>query len=391
MRSSLAPALALLLAACSGGGGSSDRIEDPRALHDDLFVMDLHVDSVLFTTLYGTDFSEAHPPPQGLEYFVKPQADLPGLRAGGIDALWFGIVVFPLCDPPACFADALHTIETAKQVIRENGDSMELATSTDDVERIRRGGKIPTLLGMEGAHGVGETYTNVDELYRQGLRYIGLAHFTPNRYAMTNVLSAIPGAGLSDEGRRLIRRMNELGMLIDVAHTHPDSIRDAIAESRAPVFVSHTGLRGEFDTFRNLGDDEMVAIAERGGTIGVFFASLWLAPDNQSTIDTVVDHIDHVVRTVGIDHVSIGSDFDGFVKLPDDLPSAAALPSLTEALVARGYGRHDLAKLYGENFMRVFRETERVARELAREQALNPARARAAGRDPGLAGSAERW
>ena len=367
MRSALAAltAAAVVAASACSSGGDGDRIDDPRALHDELFVMDLHVDSVLFTTLYGTDFSEAHAPPQGVEYFFRPQADLPSLIAGGTDAWWFGIVVFPLCDPPRCFADALNTIGTAKRVIAENGDAMELATSTADIDRIRAAGRIPTLLGMEGAHGVGESVENVTQLYEEGLRYIGLAHFTPNGYAMTNVLAGLPGGGLSDDGRRLIRRMNELGMLVDVAHTHPQSIRDTLEESRAPIFVSHTGLRGEFDTFRNLGDDEMIAIAERGGTIGVFFASLWLAPENQSTVENVVDHIDHVVRTVGIDHVSIGSDYDGFVKLPDDLANAAELPNLTEALVARGYGRRDLAKLYGENFLRVFREVERVADELA--------------------------
>ena len=370
-----------LVAACDSG---SDGPTDPLEIHHDLFVMDMHVDSVLFTTLYGTDFSEPHPPPQGPAYLFRPQADLPGLIEGGIDAIWFGIVVFPLCDPDACFADALNTIRTAKRVIAENSDRMELALTPDDVDRIRAEGRIPTLMGLEGAHGVGERVENVDTLHAEGVRYVGLAHFTPNRYAMTNVLSGVPGGGLSDDGKALIRRMNELGMIVDLAHTHPASIRDALAESVAPAIVSHTGVRGAFDIFRNLGDEEMIAIAEDGGAVGVFFASLWIAEGNTSTVADVVDHIDHVVRTVGIDHVGIGSDFDGFVKLPDDLAEADELPALTVALLERGYAPGDLRKLYAENMMRVFREVTEVAADL-REGARVAPPAPTPGVDPTLA------
>lgn len=358
-------ALAGLTAGCDSGGGSgAAAVGDARALHQRLFVMDMHVDSILFTTLYGTDFSQPHPPPVGAEYFFKPQADLPGLIEGGTDAVWLGIVVFPLCEPQHCVDDARNTMRTARRVIADNGDRMQLALTSADIERIYRNGKMPALMGLEGAHGVGPDASNVNTLYEEGLRYIGLAHFTPNGYASTNLLASLPNGGLTDEGRELIQRMNRLGMIVDLAHTHPDSIRDALAVSEAPMIVSHTGVRGVYDIFRNLSDDDMKAIAGKGGVIGVFFASLWLAPGNESTVDTVIDHIDHVVKTVGIDHVAIGSDFDGFVKLPDDLPSAKSLPALTERLVARGYGAGQLAKLYGQNTLRVFREVEQTAARL---------------------------
>ncbi|MFN7953347.1 MAG: dipeptidase [bacterium] len=368
-RGSRSPALALVVAlagavGCDSGGGSAASVGDARALHERLFVMDMHVDSILFTTLYGTNFAESHPPPSGLEYFYKPQADLPGLVEGGTDAVWLGIVVWPLCDPQHCVDDARNTMRTARRVIADNSDRMQLALSSADIERIHRNGKMPALMGLEGAHGVGPDASNVATLYEEGLRYIGLAHFTPNGYANTNLLAALPNGGLTDAGRELIQRMNRLGMIVDLAHTHPDSIRDALAISEAPVIVSHTGVRGVYDVFRNLSDDDMKAIAEKGGVIGVFFASLWLTPGNESTVEDVVDHIEHVVKTVGIDHVGIGSDYDGIVKMPTDLPSAASLPVLTEHLVARGYGERELAKLYGENMLRVFREVERTAARL---------------------------
>ncbi len=360
----LRSAIAAALLACAGCGGSTSSPADAAAIHQKLFVMDMHVDSVLFTTLYGTDFSQPHPPPQGAEYFFKPQADLPGLLAGGTDAVWLGIVVWPLANPQHMFEDAQNTMRTARRIISDNSEKMELALTSADIQRIYKAGKMPALMGMEGAHGLGPDVSNVDTLYEQGLRYIGLAHFTPNLYANTNLLAALPNGGLTDMGKELIPRMNRLGMMIDLAHTHPDSIHDALALSEAPMIVSHTGVRGVYDVFRNLSDDDMKAIAGKGGVIGIFFASLWLKPGNQSTVEDVCDHIDHVVETVGIDHVGIGSDFDGFVKLPDDLPSAASLPVLTEHLLARGYGQKQLAKLYGENMLRVFEDVEKTAARL---------------------------
>lgn len=361
---------ALTVATACGEG--SEPVRDPDDLHQELFLMDMHVDSMLFTTLYGTDFGAPHEPPSGLEYLYRPQADLPGLVAGGVDALWFGIVVFPLCQPAHCLADALSTVATTHRVIAEHADRLELALGADDVERIRRAGRMPALIGLEGAHGVGDDPEDVDRLWAAGVRYVGMAHFTPNPFAGTNLLDVLPNAGLTDKGRRLVERMNELGMMIDLAHTHPASIRDVLAASRAPCIVSHTGLRGVFDIFRNLSDEDLVAIAERGGVVGVFFASLWLAPDNTSTVSDVADHIEHVVRVAGIDHVAVGSDFDGLVKLPDDLPDADAFPALTRELVRRGYGRRELRKIYGENALRVMRDVEQVAADLAGDGLSRP-------------------
>ncbi len=360
----------LSVLSCGGEDQTQDITLDAQVtdIHDSLFIMDMHVDSMLHTKLYGTDFSVSHPPPKGLTYLFQPQADLPSLKAGGTDAAWFGIVVLPTCAPSACFADALNTASLIKRVIKENGDSMALALSTSDIEAILDQKKLPALMGLEGAHGLGEKVSNVDKLYDAGVRYVGLSHFTPNAFAWPNTVELFRDQGLTSRGEALIKRMNEIGMMIDLAHVHPHSIRDVLAISEAPTIVSHTGVRGVFNIERNLSDEDIVAIAEKGGVIGVFFAAIWLAPSDgvniaayNITMDDVVDHIDYVKHLVGIDHVGIGSDYDGFIQLPKDLPNAAALPVLTERLLARGYTIEELEKLYGQNMLRVFREVEAVA------------------------------
>lgn len=333
-----------------------------RALHDQMYIFDLHVDSPMVARVMGYDFGVTHPAPRGFMPW-RLHADLPRLEAGGVDGLLFGLVVSPANDDPIASVerqlDYIHN-----EILARYPERITLATSAADFERAAAAGKIAVWMSLEGAHELGGRLDVLERWHRRGVRSLTLAHFSSNEFAASSADRSPERPGLSADGRRLICEANRLGWLIDLAHTHPVSFFEALRLTQAPVIVSHTGVRRKEDVFRNLSDEQIRAVGRNGGVIGVIFAGFWLDSSTWASIDTLIDHMDVVRDLAGIDALAIGSDFDGFIWTPRGLRDAADLPVLTQALIDRGYDRESLEKLWGKNVLRVLAEVEAVALRL---------------------------
>lgn len=326
---------------------------EARELTKRAFVIDLHTDSLVTAHVLGRDLSKRHTAPDGFMPW-RLHADIPKLKEGGIDAVCLGIVTHPL--PLGARRRALENLRYGRHVVRRNEDSMTLAGSPDDIDRAREEGKIAVLFGVEGMHMLSGDLGAITEFYELGARYVTLAHFTSNRFAVS---SADPFARRVKVNERLaatLELMNSLGMIVDVAHVHPDLIQQVCARSEVPVIVSHGATQALRPTFRNLSDEDIVRVASTDGVIGVIYATEWLGRRADGvSIGAIVDHADHIRKLVGPDHVALGSDWDGFISTPSELPDAAALPALTQAFLDRSWPTEDIEKLLGGNFMRVFR------------------------------------
>jgi membrane dipeptidase len=285
----------------------------------------------------------------------------------------------------------------AVRALADTNPAVELATSADEVRAAAARGHIAALMGVEGGHAIENSLAKLDSLYRLGVRYMTLTWNNGNDWAGSS-LDPRRSGGLTAFGRRVIRRMNELGMLVDVSHVSDATLRDVLATTTRPVIASHSSCRALSHHPRNLTDEQLRAIAKNGGVVGINFYPVFLddhfrhqyeelrrrlAPQIDSiraryrgrpgesafevdklvgaqaaeldvpTIDRLVDHIEHAVQVMGIDHVGLGSDFDGISVLPVPLKDASSLPELVRALGARGMSDADVRKILGENFLRL--------------------------------------
>ena len=245
-----------------------------------------------------------------------------------------------------------------------NPDDMVIATSLKDIEKGIRDGKhvaVPTLEGMYSL----EEYNAIELLhqyYDLGVRAAAIVWNPANSLgAGTNVANDAPNAGLTELGKEVMREMNRLGIIIDVSHMNETTFFDTIAVSEVPIIASHSGADGIRPHVRNLSDEQLLALKENGGVAQVnFWNSVVANPGEIANISRLVDHIDYIVNLIGINHVGIGSDFDG-ANMPVDLPNASYLPGLTAELVARGYSRQDIEKILGGNTLRVLKEVQKHA------------------------------
>lgn len=329
-------------------------------LHYGSFVMDLHTDTLLIIEALGYDFGKQHWPPLGFMPWMG-HVDIPRAEQGGMRAMFLGIVANPFWGDGQ--AQVRETMRVAHaEVLERYRDKVELAWTAADFKRINAEGKIAVQFLLEGAHGLGDdpaaTNAFLDEMYAQGLRVVGLAHFTNNPYAASSASSHPDRPGLSPGGRALVKHMNEIGLAIDLAHVHPDSFREAVTLSTAPVIVSHTGVAARKNVFRNLQDWEIKAVAKTGGVIGVMYAPTWLGSDLHPPISEVVAHMRHIKDLVGAKHIALGSDFDGFIWLPKGMWDVRDLPKLTQAMLDGGFTPDEVRGILGENTLRVLGEIE---------------------------------
>jgi membrane dipeptidase len=327
---------------------------EAEELHRRAFVVDLHTDSLIAARILGLDLSRRHRPPNGFQPW-KLHVDVPRLKEGAIDALFFGVVTHPW--PRRAYQRALRNLDYGKFVIRKNADALALATSPAGIEEANRSGRIAVLFGVEGMHMLGGRPERIEELYRRGVRYITLAHFSSNKFAASSASRSEKPRPLGILGAEAVETMNAMGMMIDLAHVHSDTIAEVCRLTRQPVIVSHGAAQALRPTFRNLSDDDIKAVAATGGVIGVIYASEWLGGHTTDVLlEAVVDHADHISRLVGVEHVALGSDFDGFIATPQGMRDVTDLPALTQLFLDRGYSPEDVEKVLGLNFMRVFRE-----------------------------------
>jgi len=327
------------------------------------------------------------------------QTDIPRLRSGGVGAqFWSVYVPGTTLKEGNSLAQTLEQIEVVHQMIAKYPDTFQLALSTYDIRRIQSEGKIASMIGVEGGHSIENSLSVLHQLYRLGARYMTLTHNVTLDWADAANDKSISG-GLSPFGEEVVREMNRLGMLVDLSHVSPDTMRHALRITAAPVIYSHSSARGVANHPRNVPDEILPLVASNGGVIMVNFYSSFIVPESATldvqanelrrqladqgaseesidaavrkwrrehpavagTIHHVLDHIDHLVRLAGIDHVGIGSDFDGVPMVPDQLEDVSTYPLITQGLLDRGYDETAIRKIMGENLMRVMEKAESVA------------------------------
>lgn len=334
----------------------------------------------------------------------KPQpdlhTDLPRLVAGGMGAqFWSVYVPADAAKTGAALHQTIEQIEFVKRMARRYPEILELASTTADVERIRKDGRIACLMGAEGGHSMEGSIAVLRMLYELGVRYMTLTHSETNDIADSATDEPKHG-GLSKLGEEVVAEMNRLGMLIDISHVSDETMTDVLALSKAPVIASHSSCRAVAEHVRNVPDEVLKGIARNGGVVMVNFFSGFVVdssarkmagifevrrklreanaddaefdaamekwrkdnPIERGTVETVVDHIDHIVKVAGIDCAGIGSDFDGIGETPVGLEDVSCYPRITQGMLDRGYSEEEIRKVLGGNALRVLRKAEDVAR-----------------------------
>jgi membrane dipeptidase len=261
----------------------------------------------------------------------------------------------------------LEQIDIAHQLIEKYPETLELALTPSDVQAAFGRGRVASMLGMEGGHAIENSLGALRAFYAMGVRYMTLTHNGTLDWADSCCDEPRHG-GLSEFGREVVREMNRMGMLVDASHTSPETMHDVLDAAEAPVIWSHASARGVHDHARNVPDDVLRRLPENGGVVMVTFVPGFLTSNDEATIGDVADHIDHIASVAGVDHVGIGSDFDGIDSTPVGLEDVSTFPALFAELSRRGWTEEGLAKLAGENVLRAWREAEAVARVLQRQR-----------------------
>ena len=323
---------------------------DPQAtdLHQTSFVFDAHCDTLgdaIATPPRRRDLTQRS---------SKGHLDLPRMREGGVNAQIFAC--FPGADRlKACPTNAaLQRLEVLYDIMERAPGQITLVQTRDDLAALSPDGPIGAILGLEGVEALAGDMHLLHTFHRLGVRNIGLT-WNP-RNAAADGVDAGSNFGLTSFGRNLVAACNELGIMVDVSHLNAAGLADVLDVSRSPIIASHSNANAVSPHRRNLNDEQIRAIAEKGGVIGATFVSHFLNADYQkASLADLLDHIDHLVQAAGVDHVGIGSDFDGCLP-PQELDSGEKYPAVTDGLVSRGYAPDDIRKILGENFRRVFLE-----------------------------------
>ena len=364
-------------------------------IHYNAIVLDGHIDTPSLMLDKGYRFAVRHRMSAG-------DVDLPRMFSGGLDAAFFSIYVAGgYGEGGAAVQRARSMMGELKRQVAASDDSAALAYSADDVRRLARQGKKAVLMGLEGGHALARSPDTLRMFYEEGIRYVTLTHVNTNSWA--DASQSLPRwNGLTAKGRQLVRAMNRLGMLVDLSHVSDSTFYDALSVTEAPPMLSHSSSRALVNSVRNVSDDMLRALAEKEGIVMVNFFDpmvndaltadvmdevyrrieasgtslrrFWYVvydvkrerglPD--ASVEDVLDHIDHVVEIAGIDHVGLGSDFDGVKDLPTGLHDMTRLPWITYGLLKRGYTEEEIYKILGGNALRVLEEAERVAAQQAK-------------------------
>jgi membrane dipeptidase len=371
--------------------------KDAAAIHRSAIAIDMHADSVQRTLDEGVDLAQR---------LSDGQLDAVRAREGGLDAQFFSIWVEPQlygAGGPGAMNRADAQIAAIKKLAAEHADSWAMATTAGDIRRAAADGKFAALLGLEGGYAIDDRIENVERYYHMGVRYLSPAWTVSTAWAGSSGDEIGKTRGLNDFGKQVVREMNRLGMMIDVSHVSDKTFWDIVNTSTKPVVATHSACRAIANVPRNLDDEMIRALAKTGGVVCVIFYPPFLEPgwgalkdkvdieiapqvqkasDEESggiarkklardrvrreeflkrlppvSVSRVVDHIDHIVKLVGIDHVGVGSDFDGIQAMVSDLATVADLPNLTRELLRRGYSESDVEKILGGNMLRVMEET----------------------------------
>ena len=326
--------------------------DEARAIHAEHPAIDLHADTLMWSRWVGYDLAERHEPPFPRAAFAG-HVDLPRLVEGGIGAQFFGLVSLPFAKRGNAAAVAQQIDALDAQVVA-HPDRLRKVLRADEVEAAARDGVTAALLGIEGAHALDGDLENLDRFARRGVRYLGLLHFSANEAGYPAFgRGRRDTEGLTAFGKALVRRCESLGVIVDLSHINKLGFLDACRMATLPPFVSHTGVAGAYEHWRNIDDEQLRALADKGGVAGVIFCPRFLGGDG---LDPVVAHLRHIIDVAGEDTPALGSDWDGMIVPTSDLRDAAHLPLLTDALLKAGFSRRVIGKILRDNVMRVLRE-----------------------------------
>lgn len=302
----------------------------------------------------------------------KLHTDIDRLRQGGVKAqFWSVYVPADTAEAGSALLQTLQQIDLVHTMVKRYPDTFELADTSADIERIVKSGKIAGMMGVEGGYSIESSLGNIQRLYDLGCRYMTLTHSKSLTWADSATDDPRCG-GLSDFGIEVVHEMNRVGMLVDLSHVSAECMRKTLKTTKAPVIFSHSSARALNKHPRNVPDDVLKLLPKNGGVVMVNFYSKYVIPTAQlekddtatGSIHDVVDHIEHVIKTAGINHVGLGSDFDGIPRVPKQLDDVSTYPLITQELLNRGHSEADIHKLLGGNAMRVLKQSEVVAAKL---------------------------
>ena len=358
--------LVLLAGAWGFAAQQPDFLARARALHRATPLIDGHNDFPMALlehnaqrSLDALDIRQTQP---------KIHTDIPRLRQGGLGGQFWSVYVPATLKGAEAVTATLQQIDVVYRMVRRYPDTFELATTAADVERIFKTGRIASMIGMEGGHSIDNSLATLRMFHALGARYMTLTHSSNIAWADSGTDKPALG-GLSPFGEEVVREMNRLGMLVDLSHTSPGTMEDAIRVSEAPVIFSHSDARALNDHGRNVPDAVLRSLPKNGGIVMVTFVPGFLRADGMATLSDAADHLDHVRKTAGADHVGIGGDFDGIPTVPAGLEDVSKYPALTAELLRRGWPETDVRKALGLNVLRVMRQAEAVAARLQNERA----------------------
>lgn len=367
-----------------------------RELHKSALVIDGHNDMPWEIRKQGSSSFEKLDIAQKQR---KLQTDIPRLREGGLGGQFWSVwVPVELGYKGTALATTLEQIELVKQMIAHYPDTFELALTADDIERVHKDGKIASLIGVEGGHCIEESLPVLDKLYGLGARYMTLTHTDSLNWADSST-DAGRNNGLAPFGKQVVRRMNQIGMMVDLSHVSAKTMNDTLDIAEAPVMFSHSSAFAVCEHPRNVPDDVLKRLKDKDGVVMVNFYSGYVVPsaaqitleemnlkrelkkkyDDKAQVDAEVDrwrvthkiprgsihdlldHIDHIAKVAGPEHIGIGSDFDGVEKLPTQLEDVSCYPYITQGLIDRGYTDDQIRGILGGNLLRVMRGVEAYA------------------------------
>jgi membrane dipeptidase len=334
-------------------------LDDALALHAESCVLDLHADTTKLMDRIGYDLAARHSPPPGIANLLG-HVDLPRLREGGVAGQFFSFWTVPYPER-GCAHSVVRQLDSLDLAIAKHPEQITWALSGDEVRAAKAAGQVAALGGIEGGQALEGRADLIEMFACRGVRYLGLLHFSANAIgAPAKGRGQDPDRGLTPFGVEVVREAERVGMIVDLAHINRRGFFDAIAAGTRPPMVSHTGVLGAHEHWRNIDDEQIRAVADRGGCIGVIFSRRYLGG---ASLDAVVDHLLHIIDVAGDDVPALGSDFDGFVVPPVGLEDVSALPNLTVRLSARGVPDRVLAKILGGNVLRVLDAIPPVAYE----------------------------
>ena len=366
-----------------------------KKIHDRAILADTHNDVLSSAAMHGLDFSG--------DLTGKTHSDLARFRKGGVDIQVFSVFCDDTYGVGSAFNRASQEIDSLYAVAARNPDRMQIVADPAGLDQALKKHVLAAMMGVEGGHMIEDRMEYLDSLFNRGVRYMTLTWNNSTSWATsardeTSHAFTVTPYGLTDKGKAIVKRMNELGMLVDLSHVGEKTFWDAIHTTTKPVLVSHSAAYALCPVFRNLKDDQIKAVGENGGVIQVNFYSGFIdsnynrrlmafAAAHKSEIDSLtalhtpdyavnefltkrypaetqalrpplsmlMDHIEHIIKIAGVDHVGLGSDFDGIESAPQELDDVTCYPVITRELLKRGYSKTDIEKILGGNFIRVFR------------------------------------